>query len=117
MNLGGAVIAADKPVAKLLRGALWGDENLVRQALKAGADANSRTDPFTGEPGGDLSALMLASISGNLDVVKVLLQSGAELNARAPSGATPLDFAEIRDNPDVAAWLRSNGAEKGERRP
>ena len=113
MNLEAQLIAAEKPAARLLRGALWGEEDLVRDALKAGADANSRTPALIGQPGPQLSALMLASMSGDQRVLERLVKAGAEINARAPSGATALDFAAIFHHPETVEWLRSHGGKEG----
>jgi hypothetical protein len=117
MNLEAQVVAAEKPTARLLRGALWGDEDLVREALKAGADANARTPAFVGEPGPQLSAVMLACMSGNQRIIERLVKAGAEINVGAPSGATALDFAAIYHRPEIVDWLRSHGGKEGKRLP
>jgi hypothetical protein len=117
MKLEAYVAAAEKPSARLLRGALWGDDDLVREALDAGADANTRTSVPMGHPGPQLSALMLASMSGDERVVDRLLKAGAEINASAPSGATALDFAVIYHYPAIADWLKSHGGKEGKRAP
>jgi hypothetical protein len=117
MKLESQIVAAEKPAARLLRGALWGDEDLVRRALEAGADANTRTPALMGRPGPQLSALMLASISGNQRIIERLVNAGAEINAGAPSGATPLDFAVIYHHPEIVDWLKSHGAKEGKRLP
>jgi hypothetical protein len=53
---------------------------------------------------------MLASMSGNLKIVERLVKAGAEVNAAAPSGATPLEFAAMSRHSEVVAFLLSNGA-------
>jgi hypothetical protein len=117
MKVEAQIVAAEKPAARLLRGALWGDEDLVSKALETGADANSRTPALMGEPGPQLSALMLASMSGNQRIIERLVKAGAEINAGAPSGATSLDFAGIYHHPEIVDWLRSHGGKEGKRLP
>jgi hypothetical protein len=117
MKLEAQIVAAEKPAARLLRGALWGDEELVRKALEAGADANTRTPALVGRPGPQLSALMLASMSGNQRIIERLVKAGAEITAGAPSGATSLDFAVIYHHPEIVDWLRSHGGKEGKRLP
>jgi hypothetical protein len=51
MKLEAQVVAAEEPAARLLHGALWGDEDLVRKALEADADANARTAALVGSQG------------------------------------------------------------------
>ena len=66
---------------------------LVRLLLDAGADPNAwgrgdeREEALFGD---DESALMAASEDGNATVVKMLLEAGAEVDARSPSGRTAL---------------------------
>lgn len=117
MKLGRQIVAAEKPAAMLLHAALWGDDDGVDKALKRGADVNSRTAAWTGRPGPRLSALMVASIRGELGIVKRLMRAGAEINAIAPSGATALDFAIVYHHTEVADWLKSQGAKLGKHHP
>ena len=117
MKFEAQIIASEKPTGRLLRGALWADQDLVRQALKAGADPNARTLVIGGEPGPELSALMLACMSGDQSIIELLAGSGAEINARAPSGATALNFAVIYHHPRIVDWLRSHGGKEGKLGP
>ena len=47
---------------------------------------------------------------GFLEVTRLLLDRGADLEARNGDGHTPLDLAEANDHPEVAALLRERGA-------
>lgn len=51
---------------------------------------------------------------GHLDIVKVLLDKGADVNARNTDGETPLKWAveEEEENKEVAACLRQHGAKE-----
>jgi len=53
---------------------------------------------------------MLAVINGRPGVVAALLASGADPNAAAGNGTTPLQVAEARDEPAIVAALRRAGA-------
>jgi len=67
-----------------------GDEKIVRLLLEAGADPEIRI--------GGWSALSQAAGAGNLSVVKVLLDFGADVNTRTP------DLASTWERPDSDDW-------------
>ena len=52
-------------------------------------------------------ALMLASYPGHTALVRLLLQSGARINATDRSGATALHYARQQGQADVARLLQS----------
>jgi ankyrin repeat protein len=57
------------------------------------------------------SPLHLAEFSvGHRKMVELLVSKGADVNARAASGATPLFFAVLRDQKDDAQFLLDKGA-------
>lgn len=45
--------------------------------------------------------------NGNLDIVRLLVQKGAEVNAEADNGRTPIQYT---DNDDIITFLLENGA-------
>ena len=51
---------------------------------------------------------MIASYEGKIDVVKMLLENGADLNARERSGKTALAIARLKGNREVIDILESN---------
>ncbi|OAI41076.1 hypothetical protein AYO40_03865 [Planctomycetaceae bacterium SCGC AG-212-D15] len=57
------------------------------------------------------SALVGAAFGGHLDVVKLLVERGADVNAFGP-GLTPLSYALMYNKKDVADYLRSVGAKE-----
>src|SRR6202044_3818989 len=73
--------------------------------LKAGADANERL------PHGE-TALMMASRTGNVDAIKVLLDHGAEVNAKETlRGTTALMWAADEGHAPAIQLLLQHGAD------
>lgn len=56
-------------------------------------------------------ALLVASLTGHKDIVKVLLDNGAEVDTRADDGRTPLMLAAAKGDSDLAAALLAAGAD------
>ena len=57
------------------------------------------------------NALMLAALGGAQEVVRVLVEAGADINATNPlTGDGPLDVAVAEGRTEVADYLRSKGA-------
>lgn len=80
-----------------------GDAAVAREALKGGAnieavDSAGRT------------SLMLASVNGHVDVLKLLIDAGADPNARG-SGRTPLMEASMRSRVDIMRELIDAGSD------
>jgi hypothetical protein len=84
--------------------AVWGGSVGTVKVL---IDAGSRVDP---EPGKD-SALDAAALKGRLDMVRLLLDSGANPNHRSSGKNTPLMSAVRSENPDIARTLIAEGAD------
>jgi serine/threonine-protein phosphatase 6 regulatory ankyrin repeat subunit B len=53
------------------------------------------------------TALLAATLGGQLAVVKYLISKGADFGARNGSGFTAIDMAEVGRNPDVYEFLKS----------
>ena len=97
--------APDSPVAgaAFRRAAEQGDIPKLRSLFDLGVDVNSRDAD-------DRSALLLAVLKGQSDVVKLLLTYGANVNAADRGGITPLQAAISAHQTDMAAMLRAAGA-------
>ncbi|MDE0052734.1 MAG: ankyrin repeat domain-containing protein [Gammaproteobacteria bacterium] len=65
------------------------DARALKQLLGKGADPNAR-DPRNGT-----TALILAAFLGRVDIAKMLLVAGADMNAKNNDGATALSVAEL----------------------
>lgn len=86
----------------LLFASTSGHEDVVRTLLKAGADPEI-TSPNLG---GGRTALMWALGNGSVAMAQLLLDGGANVNARTSYGATPLHFAVWHDTPEQRPLVR-----------
>jgi hypothetical protein len=110
---------------------LWaadgGDLNEVQALIAAGADLNAKLDWHSPEmqiskvgglnmPGlvefHGVTPLHVACFGGRLNVVRFLIEKGANVNALDAEGRGPLDLALVRGQADVAAYLRTVGAKE-----
>ena len=111
----------------LMWAASEGHSGVARALIAAGADVNARsnyvaaangrgfegrtpvatrTDPKTEEfASGWLTPLTLAAREGNVDVVRLLVEGGADVNTVAGDGKTALAIAIFNGNYDVASFL------------
>ena len=88
---------------KLVFGSIRGDVSAVQDAIAEGVDVNARTSP-TGV-GQDNTALMWASAEGHGDVVRLLLESGAQVNAINEASYTALMYGAEGAHYDVVSHL------------
>ncbi len=84
-----------------------GDADAVREAVTAAPNLLGRTVERSGE--GGWTPLHLAVGAGRPDVVRVLVEAGADLTAATEAGATPLHVA-LERAPDLVPLLRELGA-------
>jgi hypothetical protein len=94
------------------RGGPVGLRNLAKvlRELKGGDKTHlNTTDPVHSNAG---TALHSAAYIGDLEIVKVLLKAGANINAKDKHIGTPLCDAARGSQIDVAAYLLSQGADK-----
>lgn len=75
-----------------------GDLEQVEMCLTDGADANTADDE-------GYSALQAAAENGYLDIVKLLVSKGAKIHHKSPY--TALELAEMADNQEIIAYLKS----------
>ena len=86
-------------------------EKAVRLLLAAGSGVNARNEA-------DFTALHGAALRGSHEVIRILVDHGADLNARDFRGRTPYRLAEgskqafyFQEFPETAAFLESLGAD------
>jgi ankyrin repeat protein len=87
----------------MLDSVIMGDISRVRELLRQGADVNARDTEHNETP------LMLAVKFAKADIVRLLLDAGAEVNARNDWGKTALFYAPVFS--DVFAALLEVGAD------
>jgi ankyrin repeat protein len=66
-----------------------GQRAIVKTLIKAGADVNA-------VDGEGMTALTLAACCAGQDVIKLLLESGADKSVRDIHGKVPLDYTELK---------------------
>ncbi|MBT3279455.1 MAG: DUF4339 domain-containing protein, partial [Phycisphaerales bacterium] len=86
-----------------------GDAETVSRLINRGARVNQADDVIGYTP------LHHAVTGGHRDVVNALLMAGANVNAKAMDGETPLYLAELRGYSEIAGLLRTYGASGRER--
>lgn len=85
--------------------AAWnGDAKMADLLIKSGAKPDEWTNHTLGNP-----AIVLASGCGHLDVMKVILQSGGQINTRSDVGVTAFEAALNGLHQDIALWVLSQG--------
>ena len=85
----------------LMIAALNGLDDLCRALIAKGADVN--------KPG--WTALHYASTRGHLDIIRLLLDNHAYIDAESPNGTTPLMMAAFYGTPSAVKLLLESGAD------
>jgi ankyrin repeat protein len=92
-------------VTPMAEAALIGSEPVIRELLAAGVD------PDSPNPEGE-TALMLVVRTGRLDAAELLIDAGADVNAKERwAGQTALMWAGAQLQPEMVKLLLANGAE------
>jgi ankyrin repeat protein len=122
IDAGVDVNAGDLPgLTPLMMAAGWnGNLTAVELLLRKGAKVNALSAPVMGLPSkngpsefGKLTALLMSAPFGPPDLIRALLDAGADVNARDVRGMTPLMLAIATDRPDKAVirMLLDHGAD------
>jgi len=102
--------AAQKHKTYALREAVnLNDIDAVKELLRQGVDVDERND-FDG-----LTALMLASMRGDMELARLLLENDADVNIKASGGTTAFIFAASSGHTELASLLLEEGAEINEK--
>ena len=97
--------AGTSPAQNLSAAAFTGDLTAVKQALADGADPNAK-DPQSGS-----TVLSIAALMGHTKVVALLLEHGADINARNRDGGTALHSAAFLGRAETVKLLLDKGAD------
>jgi peptidoglycan/LPS O-acetylase OafA/YrhL len=100
----------DLPAKPRANSAFWAaakanDVERLRDLLPGVEDLNA------GDPEHQISALHWAALSGSAEAAELLLEAGADVNARIPDQSTPLIHAGFTARPEILALLIRNGAD------
>jgi N-acyl-D-amino-acid deacylase len=94
----------------LIWAAMSGDPTVVQLLLDHGADTKARE-----ALSGTSALIKSAGIEGqSMDVAKLLVKRGADINAKDDTGSTALVWAERQGSLALTNWLRGQGAEISE---
>jgi len=90
-----------KDESPLMLAAIKGQKDLVEQFIKRDADVN--------KPG--WTPLHYAATSGNVEIMRLLLDNYAFIDAQSPNGTTPLMMAAMYGSTDAVKLLLAEGAD------
>ena len=82
-----------------------GDLDAIRRAVRRGADVNRGF--------GETTPLIRATFTGRKDVVRLLIELGADADAETPFGRTPVMVASMRGDRAMVDLLVADGAGAG----
>ena len=97
--------AGTSPAQNLSAAAFTGDLTAMKKALADGADPNTK-DPQSGS-----TVLSIAALMGHTKVVALLLEHGADINARSRDGGTALHSAAFLGRVETVKFLLDKGAD------
>ena len=84
-----------RPHTELSKAAYYGHNDQARQLIEAGTDLNEQNRVYPGYV--DFTALMWAVIGNNEELIKYLVESGADINATAERETTALRLVIISE--------------------
>jgi hypothetical protein len=82
-----------------------GNTPAILDLLKKGLDVNARDDLY------GRTILMHAALFGHMDVVRLLIDKGADVNAATKNGTTALLLSAGKGNAEIAGFLLDKGAD------
>ena len=95
---------SEPPDISIIEAAFRGNFKAIKQHLANGADVNTKD-------GGGLTPLHWAALRGHKEVVELLINNDADMNAKSYD-YTPLNWA--KRHPETADLLRKHGGKTGE---
>ncbi len=104
-GLTGLRSAAAPPDLDIWKAAASGNIEAVQQHLEAGTDVDAKEPPGGGTP------LLVAATFGRVKAAKLLIEKGANVNAKSNDGATALHGAAFFCHTEVVQLLLAKGAD------
>ncbi len=83
------------PKPPLVEAAEYGDIRRVKEIIKLG-EANINATNAAG-----LTAVTIAAMNNNLELLRVLVQAGADVNIRGKNNQNAVDWARAHDNKEM----------------
>ena len=96
--------AAAEPDVDIWKAAASGNIEAIKQHLETGTDVNAKESAGGGTP------LLVAATFGRADAAKLLIEKGANVNARSNDGATALHGAAFFCHTEIVRLLLGKGA-------
>ena len=96
---------------QLIDSSTFGDVDVVGRLLSLGVDKDCESDSGDGSGYEGGTPLYWAATNGHADVVRLLLDAGADLDKADVDGETPLYWASVKDHRDVVKMLLDAGAD------
>ena len=106
--VGGQIVPqsmAAAPSVDIWTAAATGNLDAIKQHVAAGTDLNAK------EPSGGSTPLMIAALVGQTEAAKLLIEKGANINARSNDGGTALHAAAFFCRTRTVKLLLSKGAD------
>ena len=101
----GLSAAGTAPSVDIWKAAANGDIEAIRRHLEAGTEVDAK------QPPGGSTPLLIAATFGRGEAVKLLIEKGANVNAKSNDGATPLHGAAFFCRAEIVKLLMSHGAD------
>lgn len=101
----------DEIIKKMVIAADIGDRETVMELLKSGTNPNA---PLLHHPqfNGAMAPLHVAARSGHLNICRLLVENGADVNVLSAENWTPLYYATNTGNTDIVEYFLARGADK-----
>ena len=101
-----SAISEAVPEVSIHMAALQGDNKAIHQHIAAGSNLDKP------EPSAGSTPLITASLFGKIEVVRALVEAGADVNYQNKEGSTALHTAAFFCHPEIVGILLDNGADK-----
>ena len=101
------LVGCGGPPKDIWEAAEQGDIEAVKEYLAIGTNVNAKDEVYGGMP------LHWAAYRGRKEVAELLINEGADVNAKNQADATPLDKAIEKNRDETAGLLRKHGGKTG----